>query len=160
MDKQLALVVDASIKLELNVSALYTIFHEIFPQHASFWWKLSLEENNHAALLRAAKEQFAPIGKFPTQLIDSDLQNVVDCNNKITTLVDRYKIAPPEESEAFSVALALEQTGGELHYQQFMEHETPVNKVFRKLNADDKNHAERIRAYMERHAIPFQELRL
>lgn len=157
MNKELALVVDASIQLELNVADLYTLFHEIFPPHASFWWKLCLEENNHAAMLRAAKEQFEPIGKFPAQLFSGKLEDIVNCNNTITGLISKYEASPPSETEAFNIALELEQSAGELHYQEFMENASAMDKVFQRLNADDKDHAERIRDYMERRGIAFIE---
>lgn len=158
MDTKLALVVDASIQLELNVADLYAIFHETFPQHAAFWWKLRIEERNHAALIRTAKDQFDPVGKFPAELISTKLQELSACNNMLVDLIVKYQAAPPNESEAFSVAFELEQSAGEMHYQKFMEQELDSNsklsRIFQQLNEHDKDHAERVRTYMVQHEIP------
>lgn len=159
MDTQLLRVVDASIQLELNVADLYGVFHTAFPQHAEFWWKILLEERNHAALIRSAKEQFAPVGKFPTDLITSQLSELTAVNSKLESLVEKYKHAAPSESEAFSVALLLEQSAGEVHYQKFMEADTDegqgnsLSKIFQQLNVHDKDHAQRISHYMDSHGI-------
>ena len=87
MDTKLALVVDASIQLELNVADLYAVFHETFPQHAAFWWKLRIEERNHAALIRTAKDQFDPIGKFPSELISTKLHELTKTNHMLADLI-------------------------------------------------------------------------
>jgi hypothetical protein len=164
MDTKLALVVDASIQLELNVADLYAVFHETFNQHAAFWWKLRIEERNHAALIRTAKDQFEPVGKFPAELISSKLQELTECNNMLADLIVKYQSNPPSEPEAFSVAYALEQSAGEMHYQHFMEQDTDssskLTRIFQQLNEHDKDHATRVRAYMEQHDIPLVEVDL
>ena len=45
-------IIDESILLELNISELYKVFNQAFPEDAYFWWQLSEEEENHAALIR------------------------------------------------------------------------------------------------------------
>jgi len=45
-------LIEKAIQLELNVAELYIRFHKLFPSDASFWWKLAIEEKNHAALLK------------------------------------------------------------------------------------------------------------
>lgn len=159
MDTQLSQVVDASIQLELNVAELYGFFHTAFPQHEEFWWKLRLEERNHAALIRSAKEQFDPVGKFPVDLVSSQLIEITEINNKLRSLIERFNINAPSESEAFSIALLLEQSAGEAHYQKFMETDAgqeskcQLCKIFQQLNEHDKDHAERIQNYMDSQGI-------
>jgi hypothetical protein len=159
MDTRFSQVVEASIRLELNVADLYGLFHAAFPQHEEFWWKLRLEERNHAALIRSAKEQFDPVGKFPVELVSSQLAEITEINNKLQSLIERFSIHSPSEPEAFSIALLLEQSAGEVHYQKFMEIDAkqgsgcPICKIFQQLNEDDKDHAERIKNYMDTNGI-------
>ena len=57
--------------------------------------------------------------------------------------------------EALRLALRLEDSAGESHFQLVMENEadTPAAKLFQKLNEDDKDHSRRIRMYAERRGL-------
>jgi len=151
MNDKLSSLLNSSILLELNVGRLYRLFHNTFPEHKKFWWQLHLEEENHASLIRAIKEHFEPIGKAPDDLLSSNLQKLQDSNATIISLIDRYTETAPSAEEAFNVALKLELTAGEIHYQDFMDKDQSsiLNKIFQKLNQDDKNHVARLCAYME-----------
>jgi len=155
MKDTLSKMLDESIFLELNVAKLYLLFHEIFPEHAMFWWRLHLEEKNHAALIRSIKELFKPAGKIPTNLLSSSLQKLQDSNATITSLRDQYSDIKPSTEEAFNIALKLELTAGEIHYQEFMDKDqnSMLDKIFQKLNQDDKHHAIRLCAHMRHHNI-------
>ena len=160
MDTPLTLVVDASIQLELNVADLYAVFQEAFLEHRDFWWKLRLEERNHASLIRSAKEQFYPVGKFPVDLISNQFNEITEVNHKLSLLIAKYRDEAPSESEAFSIALLLEQSAGEAHYHEFMDADAEQGSgcklcaIFQQLNEHDKDHAKRIQDYMGSHNIP------
>ena len=158
MDDDIISIIDESIDLELNVSNLYSIFHKVFPDDASFWWKLEMEENNHAALIRSGKECFLPINKFPDGLLANSLRELKDTNRKIVSLIKKYEEIPPSREEALNIAIELENSAGELHFQYFMDQEVgpKINEIFKRLNKDDKDHAMRIRSYMESHEIQIQ----
>jgi len=160
MIKKFYSLLDESIKLELNISNLYMIFYENLPDDANFWWKMVLEEKNHASLLRSGKEIFAPMDKFPEELLSSSLQELSEANKFIQSLIERYREVPPTREEAFNVALHLEQSAGEVHYQLFMEKipDTQLMKTFQKLNNDDKDHAKRISSYMKTKGIKIKEM--
>ncbi len=154
MDKKLVQIIDESIYLELNVSRLYRIFAFAFSEYYIFWWRLVMEEQNHAALLKSVKECFVPINRVPIDLLAPEAELLKDSNNKIELLIKAYELNPPSLTEAFNTAYAVEQSAGEIHYQTFMEKrpEQPVEKIFQKLNGDDKDHAQRIISFMS----PFQ----
>ncbi len=155
MDKRLLQMVDESIQLELNVSDLYKLFSSMFPEHRDFWWRLVIEEKNHAALLKSVKECFAPMGMVPMGFLFPDLELLKDTNNKIEMLVIKYKRDPPSLKEAFNTAYLLEQSAGEIHYQTFMERkeDNKVEKIFRELNGNDRDHALRIHSQMSSYRI-------
>ncbi len=155
MDTELSLLLDESIELELNVADLYMIFHRTFAEDAEFWWQLTLEEKNHGALLRSGKDCFAPIGKFPVDLLSATLQELKKANTDLVTLIKQYRASPPSREAAFNVALKIERSAGEIHFQEFMEKETESNlaELFQQLNRDDKDHETRLRSYMEDHTV-------
>jgi len=151
MTDKLSSLLDYSIMLELNIGRLYRLFHQIFPAHKTFWWQLHLEEENHAALIRSIKEHFEPVGKAPDGLLSSNLQKLQDSNATIISLIDQCTETAPSAEEAFNIALKIELTAGEIHYQGFMDKDqsSVLNKTFQRLNQNDKNHAARLCAHME-----------
>ena len=155
MDKELTQLFDESIRLELNVAALYKIFGAAFPDDSFFWRRLAMEEENYAGLLKSGKNRFEPLGKFPLEILPSSTEELESVNSSIKNMIKKYEKTPPSREEAFNLALELEQSAGELHFQQFMEKESPseLEKIFQRLNRDDKDHIEKIRLYMEAHDI-------
>lgn len=162
MNKELSLLFDESIQLELNIAELYKIFCAAFPEDADFWWKLILEEKNHASLLQSGKDRFAPKGLFPKELILSSFEHLQGANKKLVTLIKRYRATPSPREATFNIALSLEQSLGEKQFQEFMDKssEKSLDKIFQKLNSDNKNHAIRLHSYMKSHNINLQEIDL
>ncbi|MFC1538304.1 rubrerythrin family protein [Candidatus Latescibacterota bacterium] len=155
MFKHLKQTIDESIQLELNISDLYTIFNQVFREDAYFWWTLSEEEERHAELIRkAGRIEILPDG-IASEMLCPELQDIIDTNNKIVSFIDKYKLNPPSREEAFNVALEIEQSAGEMHFQEFMENSSDniLFQLFQKLNKDDKDHYARISSYMEEHGI-------
>jgi hypothetical protein len=150
MTKDFAEIIDESIKLELHVACLYFLFHGLFLGDADFWWKLTLEEKGHAALIRSGKEIFEPIGKFPHDLLAPGLEELIDTNNRLDALIEKFEETFPSREEAFNIAFEIEHSAGELHFQQFMDKkvDSEVDKIFKQLNRDDLDHAKRISSYM------------
>lgn len=155
MKENLREFIEESIQIELNVGSLYRLFQGCCPDDSSFWWQLSLEEDNHAALIRSGKECFLPVGEFPYDILSESLEQLKKTNKQINEILDSFKEKLPSREEAFNTALKLEESAGEIHYQKFMSDSQKIliNEIFQKLNSDDKDHAERIREYMEKHHI-------
>ncbi|NTV97930.1 MAG: rubrerythrin family protein [Chlorobiaceae bacterium] len=146
---------DESIKLELNLASLYTIFNDNFPEDEDFWWQLAMEERGHAALLQQEKKQPQPLQFFPENLLARDFQTLLDVNAKISGLVVTFSEKIPSRFTAFSTALELELSAGEAHFQEFLD--SPDSSysanLFKQLNQEDRDHALRIRSYMEENKI-------
>jgi len=155
MNKKLEQIFYESIQLELNVAELYKIFNQAFQEDADFWWTLSEEEERHAELIRkAGKIEILP-DNIVTEILHTNLQDIIDVNKKIASLIVKYKSNSPSRETAFNVACEVEQSAGELHFQEFMEksHDNILFQLFQKLNADDKDHFKRLRSYMDEHGI-------
>lgn len=143
-------MLEESIKLELNVAQLYTLFHAALPEHADFWWKMVIEEKNHAALIKSVRDSFVPAGVIPSELLASSLQDLIATNDNLAGLLERFGNTSPSAAEAFGTAVELEESAGEAHYQMFMDKKlgSRIDAVFQKLNNEDMNHAERLVNYI------------
>jgi hypothetical protein len=146
--------VDEAIKLELNVAELYALFSKLFPNDFEFWWKLSEEEINHGALLKSLKRIGPVIGEIPKEIFPHKLEELVSANSKISSVIKDFH-KDSSRKMAFKIALDIETSAGEIHFQTFMKQTSmPENyDVFQKLNNDDIDHAARIQKYMTDHNI-------
>lgn len=151
MNLELPKILTESLELELNVAELYLLFSYLFPEDNYFWWKLAIEEKNHAALLRSGQQYFIDANLFPEEILSSKLDNLIKTNQKIINLISKFEIDPPSRITALQVALELEQSVGEFHFQAAMEvlPQSKALKVFQHLNRDDRDHAIRIQTYKQ-----------
>ena len=160
MEEDLTALIKESINLELNVAELYLFFYHSFPEDSAFWWKLTVEEEHHAALLRSGEELYLPRNKFPRNLLHGLLQDLINKNRELNALIEEYERNPPSREEAFNIALSIENSAYELHFQKFMSREpsSRMEEIFQELNRDDKNHAEKISLYMQLNNIRLEPL--
>ena len=151
MNNDITALAEESISLELNVSKIYYLFHNYFTDDANLWKKLALEEEDHATLIKGGIEEFETIGEFPHEILSGSLQDLKDTNKKLCALLEQCKNIPPSREQAFNIALEVESSAGELHFQHFMDKETnsTIDELFQFLNRQDKDHAKRIRSYMK-----------
>jgi ferritin len=151
MAPTVATLLDESIQLELNLAKLYTLFNDQFTDDEEFWWQLSMEERSHAALLQQEKKQPQPLQFFPENLLSKDLEALKANNAFISEQTERLSASPCSREEALSLALKIEMSAGEAHFQEFMESETGslTADIFKQLASEDQNHARRIRDYMK-----------
>lgn len=144
------------MRLEYNASKLYIIFRDAYPEDAAFWWQLVIEESNHAALIKSGLDYFIAEGLFPDEMFPS-LGELQEVNEQLESLLEKYADCPPSREMTFELALKTEMSAGEIHFQQIMTRpaDTKVLAMFQKLNQDDKDHADRIRAYIQENRISF-----
>jgi len=156
--KDIIAKLDESIKLELYAADLYFLFSMLFSADSSFWWKLLLEEQGHASLIRSGKEIFEPIGAFPHDMLAPVLNDIIEANTKLDYLIKSIREISISREEAFNIAFEVETSAGELHFQNFFDKKTDsrIDEIFKKLIQDDHDHAKRISSYMNRHDIPLQ----
>ncbi|MEN8156156.1 MAG: rubrerythrin family protein [Bacteroidota bacterium] len=151
-------LIDEAIHLELKVSDLYLLFYRQFPDESQFWWELSNEEENHAALLKTIKLMGDVDIDIPKELFPKGIEDLIKANLDIQAAYEDFE-KHPDRTKAFQFAYRLETSAGEMHFNAFMTN-TPgsaVSNVFKSLNGDDIDHAERIRKFMINHQIPLEE---
>jgi hypothetical protein len=152
MDDRHAQLIDELIRLELNMADLYRVFSVLFRKDTEFWRELHEEEKRHALLLKNGRDI---LYEFPGELLPSTLQEVLNTNTILISLIKKYNGKPPSRVSAFKVALSFEESVGEVHYQRAMDNlPTSITlEIFQKLNNNDKDHAARISSYMSKHGI-------
>ncbi len=152
---ELIQLAEEAMKVELNVSELYMIFYLEFQDDSDFWWSLVIEEKDHAALIRSGLDYLIPIGRFPEEIIGPVLSELVETNNKLSPMIAEYRETPPSRTTAFNVALQIETSAGEIHFQRAMSKspESHIMEIFQQLNKHDKDHIKRLRAYMNEKGI-------
>lgn len=151
MDNKIIEIIDESVKLELNASTLYSLFYQYYLEDSDFWWELQIEEKNHASLLKSIKDFFIPYDKMPDGLLVTNLDTLKQSNNEIEGVISEVQKNIPTRLGAFEIALELEQSATEIHFQMFMEGSfgKKFEEVIRTLNREDKDHYERIKKYMK-----------
>ena len=155
MDKQLGQIIEESIKLERNVGELYSVFGQTFKEDAPFWEKLAGEEKNHANLIGKVGELDFITHRIIPDMLSAKLHEIRKTNKSIESFIEEYKTNPPSRENAFILALKLENSATEIHYQEFMDIDdsNPLIQTFQNLNAEDKNHYNRIRKYMKENGM-------
>ena len=155
MTEELEKIIDESIKLEVNISNLYTLFRKAFPDDAVFWADLALEEQHHASLIKDGRYTLISDGEFPLGLLAPKLQMLEDVNGTLSNLLEEYSKTTPTRETAFNIAFKLERSAGEVHFQRAMEKAptSTIMKMFQLLNVNDRDHAKRIQTYMSENGI-------
>lgn len=156
MSDDLRQLIEEATRLELNVAKVYLGFHRRFAEDADFWWKIAIEEENHAALLLSGELYFMDAGMFPVELVCTSLATLIDLNNELECMLVHESDEPLSRAAAFNLAITLEESAGEIHFQHAMhetEHPSKAIKLFQSLNEADVDHADRIRNYMRQNGI-------
>jgi len=150
--------IEEAIKLELNAAEIYAIFSQAIPEDADFWSGLSWEERNHASLLKTARDIFMTPDRFPSEMLPAFILSLIESNNWLETVRQEYIKVRPDRQTAFAVALKIEDTAGEKHFQKVMENpsDSKIVKIFQKLCEDDINHYDRIKKYMNDVGVALQ----
>jgi hypothetical protein len=151
-------LIDEAIRLELYVGELYLLFYRLFPEDATFWWQIAIEEENHAALLKTVKQMDSIHVDLPKDLLPAGIEELRNSNRLILQALEDFE-ERPDRNRAFHLAHRIENSAGELHYNLFMKEAPPstVTDMFKRLNGHDVDHAQRIIQYMAENNIPQAE---
>lgn len=152
-------IMDKAIELELLLSDLYIELSEDFKEDKDFWWKLALEEKNHAAFLKSGRDVFLPFNKFPKEILPSTVESLQMVINQVSKVIGYVKDGEVSRGDIFNYAVYIEGSAGEAHYQTALEKlpDSKVLEIFQLLNEGDKDHKERLLAYMREHNIEVKE---
>jgi hypothetical protein len=146
---------EESVALELNIGDLYQLFSAKFPEDYHFWWIISIEEMNHAAIIESIDDIFFTESILPPDSIEYQAKELHKMNLYVKEQIEQSKFDLQTRSEAFKIGLELENSVGESHFELFMtaNPNSIVMKIFQKLNGDDINHAKRMESYRKENNI-------
>ena len=118
-----------------------------------------LEEIKHGRLLRTELENLSKAEILTEEAIPPDLDALLIQGSSIADLFLDLQESPPTRTRAFAIALALENSLSERHYQSSMHVDpvAPARCLLESLDRDEKGHAKKIEHYAERHGISTEE---
>ena len=138
------------ISLELAIAEMYTLFAEHTKDDRDFWKKLSLEEENHAELLKTGK-LITELGKFPKGMIPESVTEMDAALDHVSNAKVSFS-QQPDRFYAFEIAYTIENSIGEAHLQHYLnlKADEQTKELFKKLNKADIDHANRIKQYWDK----------
>jgi len=128
---------------------LYLYLSERFPEDRPFWWRLCLEEQNHAAIFNSVLTGQIPKKFFPQEILVEDLQLLDRLNTEVEALLQNPSSSLKNRESACLCAAAFEERAGERRFQKALDGAELSSgmKMISALNREDRDHAKRILAY-------------
>jgi len=145
-------IINLSSSIETKLADLYKKFATLFPMDASFWETIAEEEEHHADVINLEEKSFLSGSEYVQEFYDAHIEELRKAIAYIDSISDKYtKQANISRETAFKDAISLENGAGEIHYQIAMTKKNPSWMLKRniELNAEDENHAKRMKEYSE-----------
>ena len=138
-------------KIEENTGKLYGLFSKMHPSDFAFWTQLANEEKNHAHLLKINRDYIASSPILYKYLLATSVETLQNINEKIEEIIASCEMRKLARMDCLMIGLQIEQSAGELNYQQTMasENDDIVLQVMKLLSTEDHNHAKQITQYMQ-----------
>jgi len=144
-------VISKLIDVKESVGKLYRFFGSVHPTDSEFWMQLANEEDRHASLLRSHQEHIVTSPMLPDRLLASSVETLYEINSRKEQIMLSGVNQIPTRLDCFTTAIQIEQSASEIHSQnQIAADDTIAFQVLQTLYADDRDHADRINAYMTR----------
>jgi len=141
------------IDFESAISEIYMEFSRMFPDDKEFWWRIALEEKNHAAIIQSGRDVFNAMGLFPAELTSLSIDYLKQALAEKEALLSDVKEQPQNLSRKKAVALAIkiEERDIENIFQELMKVHPELKsiKVFQTLNKETCDHAVRLLRYLD-----------
>lgn len=141
-------IIDLLIRLETNMARLYLCFADVCAKEKDFWFQLSTEEVRHASLLRTHREYIVDSRAFSGDLLSIEIMKIQYTNDRIEREIDMLDFGTMSLKQALTKAYEYETSAGECHFQKAVSFEDDqiARQILRRLNHEDKDHAERIQS--------------
>ncbi|MFH0996197.1 MAG: hypothetical protein V1844_12015 [Pseudomonadota bacterium] len=140
------------VDLELAVAALYNLFANRYIEDREFWIVLKDEEIQHARLLIQFEidQSESPDGVSIASPVSGDVVKIMI--ERIHSLLDDIDNQVKSRKEACFIALQVEQSAGEFHFQAVASefNKKLDNDYLSQLLKDDIDHVDRIQKYLHR----------
>lgn len=148
-DHLIKIFLTEACQLELLVADLYTFFEKTFIEDKNFWRQLAEEEERHAELIRTIINSHGCSKEFVSGIAPDLLQEVIKTKELVSSLIVKFSTEKTDRKTAFTTAISIEKSAGEITYQNFMTQEADswILAALQKLNEYDIDHIKRIEQY-------------
>ena len=142
-------ILRAMIETEKNVAALYTLFAARFKEDREFWKTISLEEEQHAAMLGSGVLHLA-LQILPDVVLLDKLPELRLTNESIKKIIEVYAKKLPPKEEAYNFAIQMEKSLSEAFFQELlrMKDAPELVALWQKLGAETVEHSKKIRSLL------------
>ena len=146
---------DEARQLELIVAELYALFAKSFPEDYDFWHQLAHEEKDHAVLIDAIRANPKLSKQFVSSSAPELLKEIQEINEWLSLLKGEFSEGKPDRKTAFATAAKIEESAGEINYQNFMTKQTDswILIGLQHIHKYDLDHLERLKKYMKENNI-------
>lgn len=148
MKKDLHERLKACIGIELGVANIYRTFSEKLPEAKDLWYDLSLEEENHAAIL-VLGGKYNEMGVLPDNIVPSSMHGIKQTVDLVKETEKRAQSESLSLKAALDMSLKLEKTKEESYLPEILAKETDSEVISRlqQLLNDTKLHILRLSDY-------------
>ena len=141
------------IDFESSISEVYMEFSRIFPDDKEFWWRIAMEEKNHASIIQSGRDVFNSMGLFPVELTSLSIDYLKLALAEKKALLSRIKEQHQNltRKKAVAIAIKIEESDIENIFQELMKIHPDLKsiKVFQTLNKETCDHAVRLLRYLD-----------
>lgn len=151
MTNELSQRIEACIAVELLAAEIYLIMAACFPDERDFFMDLCEEEQEHADILKLAMG-FQRIEKVPDYIVPDSFLNIYETFKLARYLKNTLENREVSLKEALAMALELEDSFAEKHFQDVFSHTESDSYIINKLNSlqsDSRRHSDRINDLMK-----------
>jgi rubrerythrin len=154
MPEEMSKSLGVCIAVEAMTAEIYHAFSRLFPQVKDFWYDLALSEENHTNILLLA----AGLHRAGTQTEDIAPRSLYQVQETFTLVSDSKKRVGTNNlsiKEAFEMALQIENSTGEIYFQQVITQQTDSEVILglRELLVDEQLHNIKIQSFMKTHGL-------
>jgi rubrerythrin len=142
INNEISFLLNICKKMEILMINLYDYFAEVFKDNEEIyklWKKMVLEEENHV-------KHFELAMKISSEAIDSlnlNRDEIIERFNSMQEVVNRAKKTPLSLSEAFRIAIDLEEELEDIHISTISKFKNPsFKKLFDCMKSCDEGHIE------------------
>lgn len=139
-----------AVAVERRIAELYREFSTKVQVHRDFWWELSLEEENHASILRSLLVA-PPLLRGSERIVEPDCKRSGGLERLDELLRDVATRSTLKPADALRMGINCEDLSIEKTFQSFVTEtsRTKAQEILQRLNGEDLHHARRMQELLD-----------
>jgi rubrerythrin len=151
MNRELSERIEACVAVELLAAEIYLILADSFPAERDFFMDLCQQEQEHADILTIGMG-FQRVGEVPDYIVPESFLRIYETFKLARDIKKKLENEKVSLKGALSMALELEDSIAERHFQDIFSHAESDSYIINKLKtlqSDSKRHADKIKDFMK-----------